>query len=57
MEILKKIGIIILWILKVLSVVFIWILKIALEAAKLFLVLLSLVLRIVFAIIRGCSAM
>lgn len=57
MEILKKIGIIILWILKVFSIVFIWILKIALEAAKLFLVLLSLVLRIVFAIIRGCSAM
>ena len=55
MEIMKTIGRVLLGILKILSIFSLWILRAAFELAKLFLMLLALVLKIVFAVIRNSS--
>lgn len=55
MEVLKTIGRVVLVLLKILVALALWILKAALEVAKFLLILLGLLLRITFAIIRSSS--
>ena len=52
---IRTIGKGILWLVKGLGIVGLWLLKVALETAKLTLLLFGMVLRIVLAFVGGCA--
>lgn len=52
---IRTIGKGILWLVKGLGIVGFWLLKVALETAKLTLLLFGMVLRIVLAFVGGCA--
>lgn len=57
MSVLSRVGTILLAVFRILFTIVLWLLRALFEFAKLFLILLGLVLKVVFNVIDSCSDM